>query len=63
VIPARIDNGVNVQSRCAWLARELAKSLNKLLLQVIVETILLAEEDDASLGDWCFMSILVHMGG
>jgi hypothetical protein len=54
---------VNVQARGAWLARELAKSLNKLLLQVIVETILLAEEDDASLGDWCFISILVHTGG
>lgn len=46
-----IDNRMNVQLRCLWLARELTQSLGELLLQIVVQVILLPEEDDATLRD------------
>lgn len=36
VFPTRVCYWVDVQSGCAWLARELTKSLDKLLLQFVV---------------------------
>lgn len=40
-----------MQLRRFRLPRELSESLRQFLLQVIIEVILLAEEDDSSLGD------------
>lgn len=36
VLSTRVCYWVDVQSRCAWLAREFTKSLDKLLLQFVV---------------------------
>lgn len=46
-----VGYGVNVQLGGSRLARELAQTLSKFLLKIVVKTILLAEEDHATLGD------------
>lgn len=49
VLARRVDDGVDVQLRGRRLARQLAQPLDQLLLQVVVDVVLLAEEDDAPL--------------
>lgn len=47
-----VEEGVNVQGRCAGAARQLAQAQDELLLEVVGEVVLGAEEDDAALRDW-----------
>lgn len=51
VVATRVHNGVNVELRGGGLAGLLAKALDELLLEVVGDVVLLAEEDDAPLGD------------
>lgn len=51
VLALGIADGVDVQPRSRGLARQLAESVNKLLLQVIGQVVLGAEEDNSALGD------------
>lgn len=51
VVPSTIVDWVNVQPRCLWLSTQLAKTLYELLLKVVGDVVLLAEENDTSLGD------------
>lgn len=50
-----IDDRMDVQFRSLWFARELAQTLHKLLLEVIGDVVLLAEEDHTALRD-CSLS-------
>lgn len=50
-LTTRIVDRVDVQLGGGGLARELAEALDELLLEVIGDVVLLAEEDDAALGD------------
>lgn len=52
VLTRRVADGVDVQARGGGLAGELAEALDEFLLEVVGEVVLLAEEDDAALGDW-----------
>jgi len=52
VLPRRVADGVDVQARGRRLARELAEALDELLLQLVGDAVLGAEEDDAALGDF-----------
>ena len=47
-----VDHGVYVQLRGLWLPRKLTQALDELLLEIIVNIILLAEEDDSTLRDY-----------
>lgn len=51
-LAAWVSNRVDMQSRSLWLSWELSKPLGQFLLQVICQSILLAEEDHSSLGNW-----------
>jgi len=53
-----VGDRVDVEFRSGRLARELAQALSKLLLQIIVEAVLFAEEDNSALRD-CAMSVPV----
>jgi hypothetical protein len=53
-----VRDRVNMELRSSRLARELPQALSKLLLQIIVEAILFAEEDNSALRD-CTMSVPV----
>ncbi len=44
-----IDNWVDVELGSGWLARQLAQTLDKLLLKIIGDIILLTEEDNTTL--------------
>lgn len=44
-----VENGVDVERRVSRLAGQLAKAVYKLLLQVVCEVVLGAEEDDPTL--------------
>lgn len=50
------EDGVDVEAGRFWLARELTQTGDKLLLELVGEVILLAEEDDATLGDFASIS-------
>ncbi len=50
-LAAGVADGVDVQARGGGLARELAEAVDELLLQVVGQVVLGAEEDDAALGD------------
>lgn len=50
-LAAGIADGVDVQARGRRLARQLAEAVDELLLQVVGQVVLGAEEDDAALGD------------
>lgn len=52
-----VDDGVDVQARRRRLARQLAEPLHELLLQVVGDVVLLAEEDHAAARDWGFHSV------
>jgi hypothetical protein len=52
VLAGGVADGVDVQSGRCGLARQLAQPVDQLLLQVVGEVVLGAEEDDAALGDW-----------
>lgn len=43
---------MNVELRRLWLARKLPEALREFLLQVVVELVLLAKEDNTPLGDY-----------
>ena len=49
--PPAVDDGVDVQLGGAGLAGELAEALGQGLLELVVQVVLLAEEDDAATGD------------
>ena len=49
MLTARIDDWMNMQSGGAGFARELAKALGQLFLEVVVQSVLGAEEDNAAL--------------
>jgi hypothetical protein len=49
---ARVADRVDVQPRRRGLARERAQALRQLLLQLVGQVVLRAEEDDAALRDW-----------
>ena len=51
-LAARVVDGVDVQLGGGRLARELAEALDELLLEVVGYFVLLAEEDDSTLGYW-----------
>ena len=57
VLAGRIANGVDVQAGGLGLAGQLAEVVDQLLLQVIREVVLGAEEDNSALGDWRTMSV------
>jgi hypothetical protein len=48
----RVEQRVDVQARGRGLAGQRAEALDELLLQVVGQAVLRAEEDDAALGDW-----------
>lgn len=60
VLARRVADGVDVEARGGGLAGELAEALDEFLLEVVGEVVLLAEEDDAALGDW---GVLVRVQG
>jgi hypothetical protein len=47
-----VDHGVDMQFRGFWFARKFTQALDELLLKVIVDVILLAEEDYSTLRDY-----------
>lgn len=47
-----VEDRVDMQLRRLRLAAELAETLNELLLEIVGEVVLLAEEDNATLGDY-----------
>jgi hypothetical protein len=49
--PSRVDHWMNMQFRSGWFAREFAKTLSELFLEIVVEIILRAEEYNAALGN------------
>lgn len=49
---ASVNHRVDVQLRSLWLARELTQTLYELLLEIVGDVILLAEEDNTALRDW-----------
>ncbi len=51
VLARRVADGVDVQTRGAGFACQTSQTVDQLLLQVISEAVLLAEEDDSSLGN------------
>lgn len=51
IATAGIADGVDVKLGCSWLSRKLSKSLHEFLLEVVVDLILLAEEDNSTLRD------------
>lgn len=51
VLARRVADGVDMQARGAGLACQTAQTVDELLLQGISQAVLLAEEDDASLGN------------
>lgn len=55
---AAVGNRVDVQLGSGRFARQLAQALSELLLKIIVEAVLLAEEDNAALRD-CSKSVPV----
>jgi hypothetical protein len=48
----RVEDGVDVEGVCGGAACELAETADELLLQLVGEVVLGAEEDDAALRDW-----------
>ena len=46
-----VADGVDVKAGSGGLAGELAEPVDKFLLKVVGEIVLLAEEDDTTLGD------------
>lgn len=44
-----IHDWMDMQLRAGWFSRELAESLDQFLLEVIVQAVLRAEEDNAAL--------------
>ena len=61
VLTARVRHRVDVQFRGAGLAGKLAEPLSELFLEIVVQTVLRAEEDDAALGDWGEISALAYV--
>ena len=61
VLPASIDDWMYMQRRGARLAGELAEALGQLFLEIIIERVLGAEENDAALGYWFEMSIYITL--
>jgi hypothetical protein len=53
---AGVHDRVNMQFRSRGLARELAEALDELLLQLVGQVVLLAEEDDATFRDYVRIS-------
>lgn len=51
VLASSIADGVDVQARGCGLARQLAQTVNELLLKVVGQVVLSTEEDDTALGD------------
>ena len=47
-----VDDGMDMQFRCLRLAGELAQTLHKLLLEVVGDVVLFAEEDYTALRDY-----------
>jgi len=50
-LPLRVEDRVDVEARGRRAARELAEAEDELLLQVVGQVVLGAEEDDPALGD------------
>ncbi len=51
MVASGVADGVDVQTRGGGLARQLAQTVDELLLQVVGHIVLGAEEDDTTLGD------------
>lgn len=50
-LSAGVGNRMDMKLRRRWLARELTKALHKFFLEIVCDIILLAEENNTSLGD------------
>lgn len=57
MLAACIRHRVDVELRSFGFAGEFAEPLDKLFLEIIIDVVLLAEEDDATLRDWRMLMI------